>query len=263
MNLQDKLQQIDELKSQVSGLPEKSCQSFDDDFRLNFTYHSNAIEGNTLTLMETKVVLEGITIGGKSLREHFEVINHNEAIFFIEDLVKQNIPLTEQTVKSIHQLILKNIDDENAGKYRTVNVLIAGAEHKPPQAFEVAAQMQHFIQWYQTDAQNLHPVIRASRVHIDFVGIHPFIDGNGRTSRLLMNLELLKNQYPAVYIKSDRKVEYYTALDTAHCTQNCDLFDNLLADYVLAELTRKKALLNTQDTEIDNSIDDDDYEIDR
>lgn len=246
MNLQDKLQQIDALKSQVSGLPEKSSQSFDDDFRLNFTYHSNAIEGNTLTLMETKVVLEGITIGGKSLREHFEVINHNEAIFFIEDLVKQNIPLTEQTIKSIHQLILKNIDDENAGKYRTVNVLIAGAEHKPPQAFEVAAQMERFMRWYQTDAQNLHPVIRASRVHIGFVGIHPFIDGNGRTSRLLMNLELLKNQYPAVYIKSDRKAEYYTALDTAHCIQNCDLFDNLLADYVLAELTRKVALFKTQ-----------------
>ncbi|MBQ9182814.1 MAG: Fic family protein [Neisseriaceae bacterium] len=249
MTLQDKLQRIDELQQQLFGLPETPDSRFDEDFRLNFTYHSNAIEGNTLTLKETKVVLEGVTIGGKSLREHFEVINHHEAIFFIEDLVKRRQPLTEQAIKSIHQLILKNIDDDNAGKYRTVNVLISGAEHKPPQAFEVPSQMQDLMKWYQQNSSALHPVIRASRLHIDFVGIHPFTDGNGRTSRLLMNLELLKNGYPAIAIKSDRKLEYYTALDTAHCTKNCDLFDNLVADYVLSEITRKIDLLNQQDAE--------------
>lgn len=252
MNLQNKLQVIDEKQAELFRLPEKLHHSFDEDFRLNFTYHSNAIEGNTLTLMETKVVLEGITIGGKTLREHFEVINHHEAIFFIEDFIRQNQPLSEHTIKSIHQLILKNIDDYEAGKYRTVNVLISGAEHKPPAAFEVAAQMARFMSWYQADAQDLHPVIRASRVHADFVKIHPFADGNGRTSRLLMNLELMKNHYPAIAIKSDRKAAYYTALDTAHCTNNYDLFDNLVADYVLAELEKKIMDLSYSKQHIDN-----------
>ena len=159
---------------------------------LRWTYHSNAIEGNTLTLKETKVALEGITVGGKTMREHFEAINHKQTIDFVETLVKELQSLTEWQIKSIHQLILKNIDDDNAGVYRKGNVVIAGVEDVPPDALRLQAEMQAFIDWYQNESKNLHPAERAARVHADFVKIHLFSDGNGRTSRLLMNIELLK-----------------------------------------------------------------------
>lgn len=199
---------------------------------LQWTYHSNAIEGNTLTLKETKVAMEGITIGGKTLREHVEAINHRDAILFVEDLVTQQQPLDEHTIKSLHQLILKNIDADNAGRYRQVNVLISGANHKPPQAVQVPEQMQAFIQWYTTDAQNLHPVERAARVHGEFVKIHPFTDGNGRTSRLLMNLILMQSGFPATVIEVEQRLAYYEALDTAHCTGDYSSFIALVADSV-------------------------------
>ena len=180
------------------------------------TYHSNAIEGNTLTLKETKVALEGITIGGKTLREHFEAINHKDAILFMEDLAQKEERLSEYSIKQIHSLILKNIDDENKGKYRTTNVIISGAEHKPPQSFEVQSKMQEFIKKYNENITKLHPIELASFVHIEFVKIHPFIDGNGRTSRLLMNLELIKAGFPPVVIKLEDRLEYYKALDIAN-----------------------------------------------
>lgn len=199
---------------------------------LQWTYHSNAIEGNTLTLKETKVALEGITIGGKTLREHFEAINHRDAILFVEDLVTKQQPLDEYSIKSLHQLVLKNIDADNAGRYRQANVLISGANHKPPQAVQVPEQMEAFIEWYTTDAQTLHPVERAARVHGEFVKIHPFTDGNGRTSRLLMNLVLMQSGFPATVIEVEQRLAYYEALDTAHCTGDYSSFIALVADSV-------------------------------
>lgn len=199
---------------------------------LQWTYHSNAIEGNTLTLKETKVALEGITIGGKTLREHFEVINHREAILMVEELVQQQAPLSEWIIKQLHQLVLTNIDATNAGQYRTINVLISGAEHRPPDALQLATAMQDFIHWYQTEAAQLHPVERAARVHGEFVKIHPFVDGNGRTSRLLMNLELMKAGFPAALIQVEQRLAYYEALDNAHCTGDYQAFIELVADCV-------------------------------
>lgn len=199
---------------------------------LQWTYHSNAIEGNTLTLKETKVALEGITIGGKTLREHVEAINHRDAILFVEDLVTKQQPLDEYSIKSLHQLVLKNIDADNAGRYRQVNVLISGANHKPPQAVQVPEQMEAFIEWYTTDAQTLHPVERAARVHGEFVKIHPFTDGNGRTSRLLMNLVLMQSGFPATVIEVEQRLAYYEALDTAHCTGDYSSFIALVVDSV-------------------------------
>lgn len=203
---------------------------------LQWTYHSNAIEGNTLTLKETKVALEGITIGGKTLREHLEAINHRDAILFVEDLVTKQQPLDEYSIKSLHQLVLKNIDadpsNNNAGRYRQVNVLISGANHKPPQAVQVPEQMQAFIAWYTTDAQALHPVERAARVHGEFVKIHPFTDSNGHTSRLLMNLVLMQSGFPATVIEVEQRLAYYEALDTAHCTGDYSSFIALVADSV-------------------------------
>lgn len=225
---------------QISKTFQKKIQ---EDFELNFIYDSNAIEGNTLTLQETKVVLEGITIGGKSLREHFEVINHQEAIAYMKDIVKNKEDLSEWQIKSIHSLILKNIDDENAGKYRNVNVRISGAKHIPPDYLKLNDEMLSFIKYYQEDAQKLHPIIRASRVHIYLAQIHPFIDGNGRTARLLMNLELLKNNFLPINIKNKNKLEYYEALDTAHCDKNYSKFDLLISRYVLEAFKDRIALI--------------------
>ena len=199
---------------------------------LQWTYHSNAIEGNTLTLKETKVALEGITVGGKTLREHFEAINHRDAILMVEELVSKQQPLDEWTIKTLHQLVLKNIDVENAGRYRTLNVLISGAEHRPPQALLVPEQMRDFADWCNDSAQALHPIERAARVHGEFVKIHPFVDGNGRTSRLLMNLELMKAGFPATVIEVGLRLEYYQALDHAHCSGDYTDFIALVSNAV-------------------------------
>jgi len=151
---------------------------------LEWTYNSNAIEGNTLTLKETKVVLEGITIGGKSLREHMEAINHKEVIDYVESRVKNNESLNEYTIKSIHQLVLKNIDVDNAGVYRKENVLISGATHIPPDYLVVPEQVDKLLDWHKNFTG--HSIERAAILHMDFVKTHPFVDGNGRTARLLM-----------------------------------------------------------------------------
>lgn len=221
----DKLKtRLDQHRPMDAGI----LQNIREDLLIRWTYHSNAIEGNTLTLQETKIALEGITIGGKLLREHFEAINHKDAILFMEELVQKKESLTEYNIKQIHSLVLKNIDEAEKGKYRTRNVIISGAEHKPPQNFEVAPKMQQFIKDYNTQKEILHPVELASFVHIEFVGIHPFVDGNGRTARLLMNLELIKAKFPPVVIKVEDKLEYYKALDLAHTVGDNSRFLELM-----------------------------------
>jgi len=223
---------LDALKARLDEyrpLDKAVTASLHEELVLQWTYHSNAIEGNTLTLKETKVALEGITIGGKTLREHFEAINHRDAILMVEELVEKQQPLDEWTIKNLHQLVLKNIDADNAGRYRQVNVLISGAEHRPPSALQVPELMAAFSQWCSNDAQQLHPVERAARIHGEFVKIHPFVDGNGRTSRLLMNLELMKAGFPATVIEVAQRLDYYQALDKAHCSGDYSDFINLVA----------------------------------
>ncbi|MCK5780893.1 MAG: Fic family protein, partial [Psychrilyobacter sp.] len=213
-------------------LPKEVLKNLHEDMVLRWTYNSNAIEGNTLTLKETKVALEGITIGGKTLREHFEVINHREAIEFIEELAKTNTLLKEQDIKLIHSLVLKNIDLKNSGRYRQNNVIISGAEHTPPSFFHLSEEMESFMKWYKTQGLSLHPVERAARVHVDFVGIHPFIDGNDRTARLLLNLELIKSGYPPIILKVEDKLKYYESLDLAHTKMDYTLFIKLILNAV-------------------------------
>ena len=218
-------QNLDILKQKLDHyrpLSQEIVHTLREDLIVRWTYNSNAIEGNTLTLNETKVALEGITIGGKSLREHFEVINHKEAIIFVEQLVSRDEVLSEYSIKSLHSLILKNIDDKNAGSYRNINVLVS----------EVASKMEEFIHWYKTTAQELHPIERACRVHIDFVGIHPFIDGNGRTSRLLMNFELMKSGFPPIVLRVEHRLAYYDALDKAHTLGDYSDFITLVSQSV-------------------------------
>ncbi|MBM94666.1 MAG: cell filamentation protein Fic [Oceanospirillaceae bacterium] len=226
---------LDALKAKLDEhrpLDKAVTASLHEELVLQWTYHSNAIEGNTLTLKETKVALEGITIGGKTLREHFEAINHRDAILMVEELVEKQQPLDEWTIKNLHQLVLKNIDSENAGRYREVNVLISGAEHRPPNAIQVPEQMAAFSDWCSNQAQQLHPIERAARVHGEFVKIHPFVDGNGRTSRLLMNLELMKAGFPATVIEVGQRLDYYLALDHAHCTGDYTDFIQLVTNAV-------------------------------
>ncbi|MDQ7004819.1 MAG: Fic family protein [Ghiorsea sp.] len=222
--------QCDQLKKQLDALrplPRHTVKSLHEQLVLAWTYNSNAIEGNTLTLKETKVVLEGITIGGKPMREHFEAINHKEAIDYVEDIVQQQEPLSERAIRTIHQLILKNIDDDNAGRYRTENVVIAGAEHTPPDHLHLPQHMHKLMAWYHSFSG--HPVERAARLHTDFVKIHPFVDGNGRTARLLMNLDLMATGYLPVIIKAVDRLLYYEALDQAHTQQDYSGFFALVA----------------------------------
>jgi Fic family protein len=149
---------------------------------------------------------------------------------FVEDLVRKNEPLSEWQIKSIHRLLLKSIDETNAGIYRNVNVTISGAEHVPPDALQVAGAMQSFIDWYRSEGVSLHPVERAARVHADFVKIHPFTDGNGRTSRLLMNLELMKSGFPSVVLPVERRLDYYEALEIAHIHNDYEPYFELVSE---------------------------------
>ena len=223
--IDDKKRLLDEKRP----FPKYTLKSLRDKLLLEWTYNSNAIEGNTLTLNETKVVLEGITVGGKTMREHLEVINHREAIAYVEDIVHEEEPLSERQIKNLHHLILKGIDDEYAGVYRDQQVLIAGAKHTPPVHYLIQEQMEHMMKWYEEESRNFHPIARGAMLHVIFVGIHPFIDGNGRTSRLLLNLELMKEGFPPVIIKVENRLTYYEALDKAHTVKNYDDFIQLIA----------------------------------
>lgn len=239
--LDEKLKIIDDLQDFLLKNPISKAlnQNLDDDFKLEYTYNSNAIEGNTLTLIETKVVLEGLTIGGKTLREHFEIINHAEAIDFIEDLVKDKELLNQNMICDIHRLILRNINKNEAGKYRKTLVGVGG--FIPPQPYLLNSQMEEFINNYQN--LNTYPVLKASFAHLEFVRIHPFIDGNGRTARLIMNLELLKNGLPAVNILFEKRSEYYQAIrEYSNFNKGTSAFDSLIADYVISRLKSQKEL---------------------
>jgi Fic family protein len=176
--MQDLLIEIDELKRKLDAhrpLPPEAVRNLKEVYRVEWTHHSNAIEGNTLTLHETKMVLEeGLTIGGKTLREHFEIINHGEAIDYIDEIIEKKIPLSEQVIKDIHSLILKNIDDKNRGKYRTINVRIAGSQHQPVHFLKVPEQIKSMLSWYHQEEKRLHPVELAAVLHFKFVYIHPF-----------------------------------------------------------------------------------------
>lgn len=236
MELQNLFKSIDQKKKILDDnrpLPPEVIENLRDYFLVDWTYNSNAIEGNTLTLLETKVILEGITVGGKSLREHFEVINHKEAILYVEELISNKEPLTEHIIKQLHYLILKNIRDRDAGKYREVNVFITGSKHVPPMNSLVPPRMRELIDWlYSDEANELHPIEKAARFHHGFVYIHPFVDGNGRTGRLLMNLILMQNDYPVTVIKTTRRHEYYNALEKASVDKDYNDIINLVAEEV-------------------------------
>lgn len=229
--IKQKKQRLDKLRP----LSNEQIKNLKKVYDTQLTYNSNAIEGSTLTYSETKLILnEGVTIGGKSINEHLEALNHQEAITFIEEVV--NIKTKEITlidIKNIHQLVLKGIDKQNAGTYRKQNVGVVksdGELHNFTDPVKVEEEMDKFIDWLNT--QNIdEPILLATLAHLKFVTIHPFIDGNGRTARLLMNLILLQNGYPQAIIKMDNRVEYIQAIENYQ--QSVDKNYKIFYDVVL------------------------------
>lgn len=221
------LSEIDLLKEKLDTHRQFDSYKISQALELEYTFESNRIEGNTMTLRETDMVInEGLTISGKSMREHLETINHQEAIGFIKDLMQKSNSLNERDLLSIHNLILRGIIPEDAGRYRKVQVMIKGSSHMPPQPFMVAKEMEDYFIWYETNKNKLHPVVLAAEMHERLVTIHPFIDGNGRTSRLIMNLILMQKGYLIANIKGDyeNRMQYYQSLETAQTKNNKEDF---------------------------------------
>lgn len=225
-------------------LPNKVVKDLKEDFYIKNTYHSNAIEGNTLTLYETKAVLEdGITIHGKTFREHAEANNHKEAIAYVEELINNDIPLNQRTIKDIHAIVLQGIDRSIAGKYRNTPALITGANHTPPSHEKIQDEMDSMMDWYE-NSSDLHPVEKASLLHAKFVNIHPFADGNGRTSRLLLNFELMKAKFPPITIEKDDRFRYYEVLDISGAKGDYEPFTLFIAERELNTLENYLDFLN-------------------
>lgn len=217
MTPKERLAEIDKLKTWLDSfrpLDPTVVSEMKKVYDVKFTYNSNAIEGNTLTQSETELVLEkGITIGGKTLKEHLEVIGHKEAIDYMEELAQKDATIGEWEIKELHSLIMRGINHEEAGRYRKVDVESAGTGHVYPPHYKIQDLMQEFAAWLASkEAKKLHPVEYAALTHYRFVSIHPFRDGNGRVSRLLMNLILFQNGFPIAIIPNARCNDYIQAL---------------------------------------------------
>ncbi|HET9921277.1 MAG TPA: Fic family protein [Ktedonobacteraceae bacterium] len=216
-------------------LPRDTVQRLNDDLRVFLTYHSNAIEGNTLTLRETQMVIDyGLTVHGHPLREYLEAANHAEAYNYVLALVDKREPLTRETILSLHGLTMDKIL-EVAGQFRTVSVSIRGANMTPPPAYQVESLMRQWVGWVEGEGLEYEPVIRAAIAHHGFEAVHPFIDGNGRVGRLLLNLMLMREGYPPALLLRDWRVRYIQALDTAN-TGTYSPLANLIGQAVEAGL---------------------------
>ena len=214
---------------QCRPLTEGEVARLTEEFTVEYTYNSNAIEGNTLTLRETDMVLRGLTIDKKPLKDHMEAVGHKEAFDFVRELVRENTPITERVVQQIHYLVLADKKDDR-GVYRRVPVRIMGAAHEPLQPYLIAPQMEQLIMRYANSSE--HIITKLARFHIEFEGIHPFIDGNGRTGRLLVNLELMKAGFPPIDIKFTDRIAYYNAFDEYYVKHNLSAMENLFAGYI-------------------------------
>lgn len=202
----------------VRPLPPYLVNKLREQFSIEMNYNSNAIEGNTLTMRETMLVLQqGITIKGKPLKDHLEAKNQAKAIEYLYDVVesKKNIPLTELLLRNLHSLVVQNIDGVEAGSYRTYDVRITGSSHIPPPAYDIPHQMADLLNWYRKNKDALDSITLATTFKHRFVHIHPFGDGNGRVSRLILNVILMKQGYPIVVILKNDRLKYYKALQKA------------------------------------------------
>lgn len=223
--IEEKLEELNKRRPLTEG----ELERLNEEFLTEYTYNSNAIEGNTLTLRETDMVLRGLTIDQKSLKEHLEVIGHKEAFDFVTELVKEKCEINERVIKQIHYLVLADKKDDR-GVYRRVPVRIMGAAHETAQPYLIITKMEELLRNYLASEE--HIVTKLARFHIEFEGIHPFIDGNGRTGRLIVNLELMKAGYPPIDIKFTDRIAYYNAFDEYHVKHNLKAMESLFAKYI-------------------------------
>ncbi len=236
--MQNLLHEIDDLKMQLSKkrpLTLGELQRLRDEFMIDFTYNSNAIEGNTLTLQETSMVLEGITIDKKPLKEHLEVVGHRDAFIYVESLVKEKTIFSERVIKEIHTLVLMD-RPQDRGIYRRIPVRIMGATNVPLEPHLVSQAMEKLIQEFGNNS--LHLIEEVSLFHLKFEGIHPFIDGNGRTGRLIMNLMLMQGGYLPINVKFADRREYYNAFEAYYKDGSSTQMISLVAGYVKEELEK-------------------------
>lgn len=237
----NRFDKIDKLLCELNAyrpLTEGELLRLRDEFLVDFTYNSNAIEGNTLNLQETALILnEGVTIDKKPLKDHLEAVGHKEAYLYVEELVKHKVPLSEKIIKDIHSLVLVD-RRQDGGIYRRIPVTIMGAAHTPPQPYLVPMRMEQLIERYK-QMTSKHIVEKTAIFHLEFEAIHPFIDGNGRTGRLLLNLELMKEGYPPINIKYGDRRRYYNCFTSYHVHGN-DPSEMviLIAKYLEEELLR-------------------------
>ena len=223
--LEDKLKALKKRRPLTEG----ELERLNEEFLTEYTYNSNAIEGNTLTLRETDMVLRGLTIDKKSLKEHLEVIGHKEAFDYVKQLVSENVEISEKLIKDIHYLVLADKKDDR-GVYRRIPVRIMGAAHEVVQPYLIIPKMEELLERYKNSTEDI--VTKLARFHIEFEDIHPFIDGNGRTGRLLINLELMKAGYPPIDIKFTDRLNYYEAFDEYHIKHNILAMANMFARYL-------------------------------
>lgn len=235
--LYDQLTDLQKCLDSLRPLSKAQLNNLNESFDVEYTYESNRIEGNTLTMQETHLVVnKGLTVKGKSMAEHLEAVNHQEAIDYIRGIASKEVPFDKRTLLDIHSLVLHGIDRENGGKYRQEDVMISGSQFKPPMFLQVAHLMDDFFEFYEANKNTMHPVELASELHERLVTIHPFIDGNGRTARLLMNLILIRHGYPMTILSSenDKRQTYYDSLEASQTGQDPDKtqFKTFIADNV-------------------------------
>jgi Fic family protein len=218
-------------------IPQAVINNYEEAFAIEYTHNSTAIEGNTLSLIETKLLLDDkLSVGGKDLREIYEVVNHNKAFKYAALCVSEGKTLDKNIVKDIHAILMENI--MTGGIYRNVDVYISGAKHTPPSPNEAYRQLENFYGDLEIKKQTLHPVEFAAWMHAEFVKIHPFVDGNGRTSRLLMNFQLMSAVLLPVSIPKERKPQYFDALEAYACDDDLSKFSGLIAELEEAALDR-------------------------
>ena len=230
-----------EVLKEMRPLTEGELERLNEEFLVEYIYNSNAIEGNTLTMRETDMVLKGLTIDQKSLKEHLEVIGHKEAFDYVRQLVSENIEISESVIKDIHYLVLSDKKDDR-GRYRKISVRIMGAAHEPAQPYMIIPKMEELLEEYKNSKEDI--VTKLARFHIEFEGIHPFIDGNGRTGRLLVNLELMKAGYPPIDIKFTDRLKYYEAFDEYHVKHNISAMADMFAKYLNQRLDLYLSILD-------------------
>ena len=228
---------IDELKTTLSHrrpLTQGELKRLYEEFMVEFTYDSNAIEGNTLTLQETAMVLEGITIDTKPLKDHLEVVGHKDAFKYIQRIISEKVDFSETVIKDIHTLVLMDRPDDR-GRYRQIPVRIMGTSHEPPQPYLVPIQMEQLLQ--ELKAEQLHPIEAAALFHLKFEGIHPFIDGNGRTGRLVLNFMLMQNGYPPINVKFTDRRKYYGGFEDYYKNNDPSSMVKMIAKYIEEQLS--------------------------